>query len=120
MRTIADVPLPILAQTSDALLHADFRSELAELTVPTLLIHGAAGASMPIDLTARRTASLIPGCRLVAIDGAGHGLYASEARRYNAAVLEFVASTSAPLGRHGIGADEPAPRQGGSPVKIGV
>lgn len=95
LNTIAAVPLPILTQTSDAFLRADFRSELAELTVPALVIHGTADASMPIDLTARKTAALIPDCRLVTIDGAGHGLYLSESRRYNAALLEFITSTRA-------------------------
>ncbi|HWF71488.1 MAG TPA: alpha/beta hydrolase [Mycobacterium sp.] len=95
LNTIAAVPLPILTQTSDAFVRADFRSELTELTVPTLVIHGTADASMPIDLTARKTASLIPDCHLVTIDGAGHGLYLSESPRYNAALLEFLTSTRA-------------------------
>ncbi|UQX12285.1 alpha/beta fold hydrolase [Candidatus Mycobacterium methanotrophicum] len=98
LNTIAAVPLPILTRTSDAFVRADFRSEFAELTVPTLLIHGTADASMPIDLTARKTVSLIPDCRLMTIDGAGHGLYLSESRRYNAALLEFITSTRAPAG----------------------
>jgi non-heme chloroperoxidase len=93
LSTIASVPVPILTQTSDAFLHVDFRSELTELTVPTLLIHGTADASMPIDLTAGKAAALIPDCRFITIDGAGHGLYLSESRRYNAALLEFIAST---------------------------
>ena len=95
LNTIAAVPLPILTQTSDAFVHADFRSELTELRVPTLVIHGTADASMPIDLTARKTASLIPDCHFVTIDGAGHGLYLSESPRYNAALLEFIISTRA-------------------------
>jgi pimeloyl-ACP methyl ester carboxylesterase len=93
LNTIAAVPLPILTQTSDSFLRADFRSELTELTVPTLLIHGSADASMPIELTARKSAALIPDCHVVTIDGAGHGLYLSEAPRYNAALLEFITST---------------------------
>ncbi len=95
LNTIAAVPLPILTQTSDAFMHADFRSELTELTVPTLLIHGSADTSMPIDLTARKAAPLIPDCRFVTIDGAGHGMYLSEAPRYNAALLDFITSTRA-------------------------
>lgn len=93
LNTIAAVPLPILTQTSDAFVRADFRSELTKLSVPTLLIHGTADASMPIDLTARKTAPLIPDCDFVTIDGAGHGMYLSEAPRYNAALLEFITST---------------------------
>ncbi len=95
LNTIAAVPLPILTRTSDAFVRADFRSELTELTVPTLVIHGTADASMPIDLTARKTASLIPDCHFVTIDGAGHGLHLSESPCYNAALLEFITSTRA-------------------------
>jgi non-heme chloroperoxidase len=97
LNTIAAVPVPILTQTSDAFLRADFRRELTELTVPTLVIHGTADTSMPIDLTARKTASLISDCRFITIDGAGHGLYLSESRRYNAALLEFIASAPEPV-----------------------
>jgi non-heme chloroperoxidase len=97
LNTIAAVPLPVLTQTSDAFLRADFRSELTELTIPTLVIHGTADTSMPIDLTARNTARLIPHCRFITIDGAGHGLYLSESRRYNAALLEFIASAQVPV-----------------------
>jgi pimeloyl-ACP methyl ester carboxylesterase len=47
----------------------------------------------------------MPDCRFIAIDDAGHGLYVSEARRYIAALLDFIASAQAPLsastsGRH--------------------
>ena len=97
LNTIAAVPLPVLTQTSDAFLRADFRSELTELTIPTLVIHGTADTSMPIDLTARKTARLIPHCRFITIDGAGHGLYLSDSRRYNAALLEFIASAQVPV-----------------------
>jgi non-heme chloroperoxidase len=97
LNTIAAVPLPVLTATSDAFLRADFRSELTELTIPTLVIHGTADTSMPIDLTARNTARLIPHCRFITIDGAGHGLYLSDSRRYNAALLEFIASAQVPV-----------------------
>jgi non-heme chloroperoxidase len=97
LNTIAAVPLPILTQTNDAFLRADFRSELTNLGVPTLVIHGSADASMPIDLTARKTAALLPDCQLITIDGAGHGLYLSESRRYNAALLEFIGSAQTAL-----------------------
>jgi non-heme chloroperoxidase len=95
LRQITDVPVPILTQTSDAFMHADFRSELTRLTVPTLLIHGTADMSMPIALTGHKTAALIPDCRSTWIDGAGHGLYVSEARRYNGALLDFIDDASA-------------------------
>jgi pimeloyl-ACP methyl ester carboxylesterase len=95
LRKIADVPVPILTQTNDAFMHADFRSELTQLRAPTLVIHGTADTSMPIALTGHKTAALIPDCRSTWIDGAGHGLYVSETRRYNAALLDFIDSARA-------------------------
>jgi pimeloyl-ACP methyl ester carboxylesterase len=50
---------------------------------------------MPIALTGHKTAALIPDCRSTWIDGAGHGLYVSETRRYNAALLDFIDSARA-------------------------
>jgi pimeloyl-ACP methyl ester carboxylesterase len=95
LRKIVDIPTPILTQTNDAFMHADFRSELTQLAVPTLVIHGTADTSMPIALTGHKTAALIPDCRSTWIDGAGHGLYVSETRRYNAALLDFIDSARA-------------------------
>src|SRR4051812_33881948 len=93
-RTIIDTPLPVLLATSAAFATADQRPELAALAVPTLVIHGDADQSAPIDLTGRRTAALVPGCRFVVMEGAGHGLYFSQADRYNAELLAFVSATT--------------------------
>lgn len=63
--------------------------KLTTLQVPTLILHGSADRSAPLEATGRPTAALIPSCRLVVFDGAGHGLYPSEASRYNEEIIGF-------------------------------
>jgi non-heme chloroperoxidase len=55
----------------------DFRPDLASFTMPTLIIHGTADQTVPIDLTARAAAAAIPHARLIEYDGAPHGLLAT-------------------------------------------
>lgn len=89
-RRFVDLPLPVLLATFDANVDVDLREDLARLTTPTLVIHGDADVNNPLELTGRPTAALVPGARLVVVEGAGHGLYWSAAARFNAEVLDFV------------------------------
>lgn len=89
-RMIVDTPLYVLLELLKLQSHADMRSELAQIRVPVLIVHGDADASAPIDLTGRKTARLLPDARLIEYPGAGHGLYASEHQRLNRDILEFV------------------------------
>jgi non-heme chloroperoxidase len=62
------------------------------MTVPTLLIHGDADASSPIDLSSRRSAELIAGSRLEVYRNAGRGLYVTHRARVSADLLTFCLS----------------------------
>jgi pimeloyl-ACP methyl ester carboxylesterase len=73
-----------------AFSETDFRRDLRAVTVPTLIVHGDADLSVPIDLSARRVARAIPGSRLVEYPGAPHGLFFTEKDRLNADLLAFV------------------------------
>jgi non-heme chloroperoxidase len=73
-----------------AFSQTDFRDDLRAVTVPTLIVHGDADLSVPIDLSARVAARLIPGCRLVEYAGAPHGLFVTEAERLNRDLVDFV------------------------------
>jgi non-heme chloroperoxidase len=53
----------------------DFRPELREISLPTMLIHGDNDMSTPIDTTARKTVPLIRGCH--------HGLPITHASQLN-------------------------------------
>ena len=70
----------------------DFRPELPRIGIPTLLIHGDADASAPLDMTSRRTAALIPNCELKIYENAAHGLPVTHAERLAADLLAYVKS----------------------------
>ena len=77
-----------------AFSETDFRPDLAAFTMPTLVVHGTADATVPIDLTAREVARRVPGARLVEYDGA-HGVFASHKERLIADLLGFLGEASA-------------------------
>lgn len=68
----------------------DFRDDIPAVTVPALIVHGTADNILPIDVTARRLAALLPEADFVEIDGAPHGLLWTHADEVNAALLGFV------------------------------
>jgi len=70
----------------------DFRQELGQIRSPTLLIHGDADASAPLEMTSRRTAELIPGCELRIYENAAHALPITHAERLTADLLAYVKS----------------------------
>jgi non-heme chloroperoxidase len=90
MRQIVDTPLTTLIETMRANTETDFRAELPNFRVPTLIVHGDADASAPLAITGRKTAALVTGSRLVVYEGAGHGLFASEHPRLNRDLLAFI------------------------------
>jgi non-heme chloroperoxidase len=72
-----------------SMIEADWRHEMRDVTVPTLLIHGDVDASLPIDLSSRRTVELVPNSRLEVYENAGHGLYVTHADRLNSDLIQF-------------------------------
>ncbi|GAA1959676.1 alpha/beta fold hydrolase [Kitasatospora viridis] len=75
-----------------AAFHADSREALSRVTVPAMVVHGAADFSAPIDVTGRSTAAALPGCTYREYPTAGHGLYVSHAAELNADLLAFLKS----------------------------
>jgi pimeloyl-ACP methyl ester carboxylesterase len=69
----------------------DFRGDIAQINIPTLVIHGDSDQILPIDATGKRTAALIPGARLHVIEGGPHGLNWTHATEVNKALLGFLA-----------------------------
>jgi non-heme chloroperoxidase len=67
----------------------DFRAELANITVPAIVIHGDRDMSAPIDLTGRKTAAAIPGARLEVYAGGPHGIFFTHAERLTADIKAF-------------------------------
>ena len=75
--------------------NVNMAGELQKIQVPTLVLHGDQDASAPIQLTGRKTASLLRDAALRVYPGAGHGLYASDHQTLNADILAFIRATPA-------------------------
>ncbi|GAA2150983.1 alpha/beta hydrolase [Kitasatospora kazusensis] len=70
----------------------DFRAGLREITVPVLIVHGAADSAADVDLTARRTVQLVPHSTYKEYPTASHGLFVTHQDELNADLLEFIKS----------------------------
>ncbi|MET0371235.1 MAG: alpha/beta hydrolase [Sphingobium sp.] len=74
----------------DAFGYTDFRPDLPSFTIPTLVIHGTADATVPIDPAGRAAASGIAGAQLIEYDGEPHGLFATAPDRLNTDLIDFL------------------------------
>jgi len=70
----------------------DFREDLKQLTVPTLVIHGDDDRIVPIDISGKRSAKLVEGAKLETIKGAPHGLNATHGEKLTELMLKFLKS----------------------------
>ena len=68
----------------------DFRGDLESFRVPTLLIHGTADKTVPIEPSARAAHKAIAQSTLIEYDGAPHGLFATEKQRLSEDLLTFL------------------------------
>jgi pimeloyl-ACP methyl ester carboxylesterase len=69
---------------------ADFRAEMAHITLPALVIHGDKDASAPLE-RGRRTAAALANSEFRIYEGAPHGLFMTHRERLNADLLDFIA-----------------------------
>ncbi|MVA56795.1 alpha/beta fold hydrolase [Agrobacterium vitis] len=74
----------------DAFGKTDFRPDLAAFTIPTLVIHGTADKTVPIDPAGRAAAKGIAGAKLIEYEGEPHGLFATAPDRLNRDLIEFL------------------------------
>jgi non-heme chloroperoxidase len=74
----------------DAFGTTDFREDLKQVTVPTLVIHGEADAIVPIEASGARTHRAVAHSTMVRVPGAPHGLNVSHTAAFNAALLAFL------------------------------
>ena len=68
----------------------DFRDDIAQIKVPTLVIHGDSDQILPIGNTGARLPALIPGAQLHIVEGGPHGLNWTHATEVNKALLTFL------------------------------
>lgn len=74
----------------DAFGKTDFRPDLAAFTIPTLIIHGTADKTVPIETSGRAAAKGIPGAKFIEYDGEPHGLFATVPDRLNQDLIGFL------------------------------
>jgi pimeloyl-ACP methyl ester carboxylesterase len=75
-----------------AFSETDFRPDLPNFTMPTLIIHGTEDRTVPVELTARTAAKAIPGARLIEYSDGAHGLFASHSERLTNDLIAFISN----------------------------
>lgn len=77
-----------------AAMHAfagsDFREEIGAIHVPTLLIHGDADKTVPLELTSKKAAAKMPNSELKVYENAPHGLFITDKERLNKDLISFI------------------------------
>jgi non-heme chloroperoxidase len=81
-------PVKVAIECNRFACATDFRSELPQISLPTLVIHGDKDASSPLE-RGRRTAQLIPGAQFKIYEGAPHGLFVTHMERLNDDLANF-------------------------------
>lgn len=69
----------------------DFRGDLAEVTVPALVIHGDGDATVPFEGSGQRTHAALADSEVHVIKDAPHGCNVSHAEEWNSVVIRFLA-----------------------------
>ena len=77
-------------ETALAWMHTDFRPELKNVTVPTLIVHGDADATVPQATSADQAAKGIKDNQYEVIKGAPHGLNLTHADELNEILISFL------------------------------
>jgi len=70
----------------------DFRGDLPNIDIPTLVLHGTADRILPMEVTAQRLPGLIKDVQLVTVEGGPHNFVWSHAEEVNRALLGFLAT----------------------------
>jgi pimeloyl-ACP methyl ester carboxylesterase/UDP:flavonoid glycosyltransferase YjiC (YdhE family) len=79
----------VLVESLRAIDGSNVHDLLAQIRVPTLVLHGALDKIVPYT-HAQKLAAAIPGARLVTFDGSGHALHGRHAVKVNRLVRDFV------------------------------
>ena len=70
----------------------DFRSDIAKVNVPTLVIHGSNDQVVPFESTGKVAAEMIPGAQLKVYDNGPHGFAVTHQDQLNNDLLSFLQS----------------------------
>ncbi len=77
-------------ECAKAFATTDFREEMKLVNVPTLIIHGDADKTVPVDPTGKQSAISIPSNTFIIYQGAAHGLFYTERDQLNADLITFL------------------------------
>jgi pimeloyl-ACP methyl ester carboxylesterase len=75
---------------AEAFATTDFRGDLQAFDIPTLIIHGAADATVPIKASARPAAQGIAGAELIEYEDHPHGLFATHKHQLARDLIAFL------------------------------
>ena len=93
-QTLAAMASPIATlKCLESFSMADFRADLATIQVPTLIVHGKADKTVPLDASGKRTATLLPFADFKVYDDAPHALVITHKDQFNADLLAFLSMT---------------------------
>ena len=76
--------------SAQAFATTDFRPDLDSFTVPTMVIHGTADKTVPIEATGRALARRLPQAQFVDYAGEPHAVFATQPERLRADLIAFL------------------------------
>lgn len=89
-RDLASVALPrAMQQTALSFANTDFRNDVKNINIPTLIIHGNSDEVVPIEASSDRTVKMIAHAQYKVYDGAPHGLIYPYRKQLNQDLIEF-------------------------------
>ena len=73
----------------DAFGKTDFREGCKQIDIPTLVVHGDEDAVVPMEVSGKRAADIIPDAEFKVIKGAPHGLMFTHNKELNPILIDF-------------------------------
>ena len=89
---MALTPTAIVADLIDDMVRQDFRADLSDITLPTLLLYGRKNNPVMPGEVGRWIAGQIPGSELVELAGGGHSIFWEDPPAFNTALTDFAAT----------------------------
>lgn len=77
-------------ECANAFATTDFRPDLEAFTVPTLIVHGTADKTVPIDTAGRQAAKKIKNAKFLEYTDAPHGLFATHKQKLATDLIDFL------------------------------
>ncbi|MBC7867450.1 MAG: alpha/beta hydrolase [Gloeobacteraceae cyanobacterium ES-bin-316] len=77
-------------ECAKAFSSTDFRQDVVKINVPTLIIHGSADKTVPIEATGEESAKLIKDAKYIVYEGAPHGLWFTHKDQLNQDLIDFI------------------------------